>query len=391
MSLADPKLRGASAADARPLGQEGAAAPSYLTVSQLTKRFGASTVVRDVSFAVEQASFVCVLGPSGCGKTTLLRLIAGFETADSGTIVQARRDITRMPPEARDYGIVFQSYALFPNRSVTGNVAFGLEATGVARAERARRVDELLSLVGLTEHSAKYPSQLSGGQQQRVALARALALSPGLLLLDEPLSALDANVRAHLRDELRALQQRVGVTTLMVTHDQHEALAIADRLIIMNAGQIEQHGNPVDVFTRPANLFVARFLGDMNALPIESRTIGRARAAGLDFSLAGAPAPDRPGTHLCIRPAEIEIGPTAREHDNLFTARVVGSRFLGDAVSIALVVEGGGQQPLQAAVARARLGALPRIGDVLHIAMPAAHLQVLAESSAPGAAAEATS
>jgi len=387
MSLAEPMSRSGAVAGTTRMAEEGARAPSYLSVTNLTKRFGKTTVVRDVSFALDHAGFVCVLGPSGCGKTTLLRLIAGFETADGGAIVQGGRDITRLPPEARDYGIVFQSYALFPNRSVAGNVSFGLEATGVARAERARRVGELLSLVGLTEHSSKYPSQLSGGQQQRVALARALALSPGLLLLDEPLSALDANVRAHLRDELRALQQRVGVTTLMVTHDQHEALSIADHLIIMNAGRIEQHGSPFEVFTRPANLFVARFLGDMNALTIEARVGDRVRAAGLDVSLAGALAPDQQGTYLCIRPAEIEIGPAARERDNVFTAHVASTRFLGDAIRVGLVVEGGTRPSLEAAVSRARLGALPRTGDVLDIALPAAHLQVLADAPEAGAAA----
>ncbi|MCA1953268.1 MAG: ATP-binding cassette domain-containing protein, partial [Hyphomicrobiales bacterium] len=198
----------------------GRPAPSFLVTEGLTKRFGATIVVRDVSIAIGTGEFVCILGPSGCGKTTLLRLIAGFEQADAGAIRQAGRDITALPPEARDFGIVFQSYALFPNRDVAGNIAFGLESTGIDRAARARRVAELLALVGLAPHAGKYPSQLSGGQQQRVALARALALSPGLLLLDEPLSALDANVRAALRDELRALQRRLGVTAVMVTHDQ---------------------------------------------------------------------------------------------------------------------------------------------------------------------------
>ncbi|MFM9975023.1 MAG: ABC transporter ATP-binding protein, partial [Beijerinckiaceae bacterium] len=236
----------------------------FLAIEGLSKSFSTNSrtvaVVNDLSLDVKPGEFVCILGPSGCGKTTLLRMIAGFERADSGTIRQNDRDVTNLSPEARDFGIVFQSYALFPNRTVAQNIAYGLEATGVSRSKRDIKVAELLGLVDLAAHAHKYPSQISGGQQQRVALARALALSPSLLLLDEPLSALDANVRVALRDELRALQRRLGVTSLMVTHDQHEALSVADRIVIMNQGRIEHVGAPSEVYDRPANLFVARFL-----------------------------------------------------------------------------------------------------------------------------------
>ena len=207
---------------------------SYLRLEGVSKNFGAFTALRDIRLEVAQGEFVCFLGPSGCGKTTLLRIIAGLEVQTAGTVRQAGRDISRLPPAQRDYGIVFQSYALFPNLSVFDNVAYGLVNRRAPRAAIAARVAELLKLVGLPESGSKFPSQLSGGQQQRIALARALATSPGLLLLDEPLSALDALERVRLRQEIRSLQQRLGVTTIMVTHDQEEALSMADRIVVMN-------------------------------------------------------------------------------------------------------------------------------------------------------------
>src|SRR5690554_3683550 len=201
-----------------------------LRIAGLSKTFGTFTALRDINLAIEKGEFVCFLGPSGCGKTTLLRAIAGLDSQDYGTIEQNGHDISRLPVHRRDFGIVFQSYALFPNLSVASNVGYGLRGAGMSRTQRNSRVTELLATVGLEGQAGKYPAQLSGGQQQRVALARALAPSPGLLLLDEPLSALDAQVRLHLRDQLRQLQRDLGVTTIMVTHDQDEALAIADRI-----------------------------------------------------------------------------------------------------------------------------------------------------------------
>ena len=212
---------------------------TYLRLAGIRKEFGAFTALSHIDLDIAKGEFVCFLGPSGCGKTTLLRIIAGLEVQTAGRIELAGRDISRLPPAKRDYGIVFQSYALFPNLSVFDNVAYGLVNRKQPRSAIAPRVHELLKLVGLPDSGAKFPSQLSGGQQQRIALARALATSPGLLLLDEPLSALDALERVRLRQEIRALQQRLGVTTIMVTHDQEEALAMADRIVVMNQGAIE--------------------------------------------------------------------------------------------------------------------------------------------------------
>ncbi len=239
----------------------------FLRVRNLVKAFGTFVALKDISLDVDEGEFVCFLGPSGCGKTTLLRAIAGLDLQSAGSIEQAGRDISLLPPSQRDFGIVFQSYALFPNLTVARNVAYGLESLGLGRAEIDRRVAGLLELVGLPEQGAKYPAQLSGGQQQRIALARAIAMSPGLLLLDEPLSALDAKVRVHLRHEIKSLQRRIGVTTIMVTHDQEEALSMADRIVVMNHGVIEQVGTPAEIYREPATLFVADFIGAMNKLP----------------------------------------------------------------------------------------------------------------------------
>ena len=234
------------------MGQEGSEARApYLRVRNLSKNFGDFTALKDISLDVYESEFVCFLGPSGCGKTTLLRAIAGLDIQTTGTIEQAGRDISALPPSERDFGIVFQSYALFPNLTVYKNVAYGLENRKMPKAEIAKRVAELLDLVGLSNQGAKYPAQLSGGEQQRVALARAMATSPGLLLLDEPLSALDAKVRVFLRKEIKDLQRRLGVTTIMVTHDQEEALTMADRIVVMDHGVIGQVGTPEEIYVRP--------------------------------------------------------------------------------------------------------------------------------------------
>ena len=244
----------------------------YLQIDRLTKKFGNFVALDSVSLEVYEGEFVCFLGPSGCGKTTLLRAIAGLDIQTSGTVRQADADISALPPSERDFGIVFQSYALFPNLTAERNIAFGLENQKLGKSAVDKRVNELLDLVGLPDQGPKYPAQLSGGQQQRIALARALATSPGLLLLDEPLSALDAKVRAHLRHEMKALQRRLGVTTVMVTHDQEEALTMADRIVVMNHGVIEQVGTPTNIYREPDTLFVADFIGAMNQ--VEGRTNG---------------------------------------------------------------------------------------------------------------------
>lgn len=254
---------------------------NFLEIGGLHKSFGSFQALRDINLSVAEGEFICFLGPSGCGKTTLLRAIAGLDPHDSGTMRQAGVDISALPPAQRDYGIVFQSYALFPNLTIARNVAFGLESTRRNRAEVAQRVDELLRLVGLGDQGHKYPAQLSGGQQQRVALARAMAISPGLLLLDEPLSALDAKVRVHLRHEIKKLQRQLGVTTIMVTHDQEEALVMADRIVIMNRGEIEQVGTPLEVYRHPCSLFVADFIGKTNKYSVRITANGAADLSGI--------------------------------------------------------------------------------------------------------------
>src|SRR6187397_1057104 len=249
--------------------------PAALRIERVVKKFGDFTALNDVSLAIEKGELVCFLGPSGCGKTTLLRIIAGLEVQTSGTILQDGRDISRLPPMMRDYGIVFQSYALFPNLTIYDNVAYGLVNRRLPKAQVRARVAELLTLIGLADSGAKYPGQLSGGQQQRIALARALATSPGLLLLDEPLSALDALERVRLRGEIRALQQQLGVTTIMVTHDQEEALSVADRVVVMNGGRIEQVGTPREIYETPATPFAADFIGKVNVLAATAEGSGR--------------------------------------------------------------------------------------------------------------------
>ncbi|MEA3184178.1 MAG: putative spermidine/putrescine transport system ATP-binding protein [Ilumatobacteraceae bacterium] len=238
-----------------------------LTFSSVRKTFGSNTALEGLDLDVHEGELISLLGPSGCGKTTALRIAAGFERADSGRILVGGADITNQPPNKRNMGMVFQSYSLFPNLTVAGNVEYGLRTRGVAKAERQQRVNEMLELVQLAPLANRYAHQISGGQQQRVALARALAIRPQVLLLDEPLSALDAKVRATLRDEIRRIQTELRITTLFVTHDQEEALAISDRVGVMSNGHLEQLGPPTEVYRHPASAFVARFVGSMNQLP----------------------------------------------------------------------------------------------------------------------------
>ena len=233
----------------------------------VSKSYNGRTVLSQLDLSMGDGELVCLLGPSGCGKTTLLRIIAGFITPDSGTVLVGGKDVTALPASARRMGMVFQSYSLFPNMTARDNVRFGPRVNGVAVAEQFRRADHLLEMVGLASHSGKYPHQLSGGQQQRVALARALAVQPQVLLLDEPLSALDAKVRAQLRDEIRRIQRETGVTTVLVTHDQEEALSISDRVAVMNEGRLLQVATPAQIYREPADGFVARFIGAAAVLP----------------------------------------------------------------------------------------------------------------------------
>ena len=320
-----------------------AAPPAAVALDRIAKKFGQFVALRDVSLSIAAGEFVCFLGPSGCGKTTLLRIIAGLERQNAGQVLMAGRDVSGLPPSQRNYGIVFQSYALFPNLTVARNVAYGLETRRKPREDIERRVDELLALVGLAAHKAKYPAQLSGGEQQRIALARALAPSPALLLLDEPLSALDARVRQSLRHEIRALQRRLGVTTIMVTHDQEEALAMADRIVVMNHGVVEQVGTPTEVYTRPRSPFVARFVGQMNFLEATAgERAGWARLGTVEMR-HGTAEPLAAGTRLtlAIRPEEILVGPAADGTENRLVTRIRAVQFLGPFTRLSLALPDG--------------------------------------------------
>jgi putative spermidine/putrescine transport system ATP-binding protein len=262
-----------------------------VVMSDLSRTFGSVQALNELSVDIAPGEFVALLGPSGCGKTTALRILAGFETADSGSVIVNGKDIAPVPAAKRDMGMVFQSYSLFPNMSTRDNVGFGLRMRRIAGSERKRRAGELLDMVGLTEHARRYPHQLSGGQQQRVALARALAIEPQVLLLDEPLSALDAKVRLQLREQIRSVQQRLGITTLFVTHDQEEALSMADRVGVMKDGTLEQIAPPDQLYAEPATPFVAEFVGTMNRLPGELEGTDRVRALGTVVPMHGERPP----------------------------------------------------------------------------------------------------
>jgi iron(III) transport system ATP-binding protein len=349
---------------------------AFLEIVSLGKQFGGFVALKDVTLSIEEGEMVSFLGPSGCGKTTLLRAIAGLDPATTGVIRQAGREITGLPPAERDFGIVFQSYALFPNLTAAANIAYGLRGPGWTRARIAARVDELVRLVGLAEHLHKYPAQLSGGQQQRVALARALAPEPGLLLLDEPLSALDPIVRLHLRQEIRALQRRLGLTTVMVTHDQEEAMAVSDRIVVMARGHVEQVGTPEEVYRRPASAFVAGFVGRSSAFEaVVDAMPGTLRAAGHQIH-AEAARGLLYGTEVraFVRPEDVRLGPAARALPGAIPMEVAHLEFLGATCRVALE---HGRLRLQAEDTPAALreaGAVP--GAVLPVAVPAAAVMV---------------
>ncbi|MEM6051734.1 ABC transporter ATP-binding protein [Erwinia sp. P7711] len=253
---------------------------SYLSVTQLNKSYGPTSIFQEINFTASEGEFVTLLGPSGCGKSTLLRCLAGLTSVDSGQILLQGQDIVPLTPQKRSIGMVFQSYALFPNMSVERNVAFGLKMQKLPAADIQRRVGEVLELVELTDYAKRYPHQLSGGQCQRVALARSLVTQPRLLLLDEPLSALDARIRRHLRDQIRRIQKELNLTTLFVTHDQEEALTLSDRIVLMNKGKIVQNGNAESLYTQPVDLFAAGFIGNYNLLSAEQAS----RLTGETFS-----------------------------------------------------------------------------------------------------------
>jgi putative spermidine/putrescine transport system ATP-binding protein len=323
---------------------------SRLSIQSVSKHFEASSVmaVDNVSLTVEGAELVALLGPSGCGKTTLLRMIAGFMPVTAGNIQIGGEDVTAKPPHKRDTGMVFQSYALFPHMTVAENVAFGLEMRKVSAEERKTRVAEALRLVRLDGFAERYPRQLSGGQQQRVAIARALVIRPGVFLLDEPLSNLDAKLRQSVGLEIRALQKSLGLTTVFVTHDQNEALALADRLVLMNGGRVEQVGSATELYTNPKNVFVASFLGQANLLPGKVTGKGAftadARGAVISCDTTGF----EPGSRaiLCVRPENVEIVDAANSSDNTLTGTIERITYLGSSTEIE--VRPNGQQVGQA-------------------------------------------
>jgi putative spermidine/putrescine transport system ATP-binding protein len=294
----------------------------YLAVESIRVRYDNQFAVRDLSFAVERGEFLTLLGPSGCGKTTTLRSIAGFVTPVEGHILVDGQDITALPPHRRNIGVVFQSYALFPHLTLHENVAFGLRMRHVAKAERRRRAADALAMVGLAALSDRYPAQLSGGQQQRVALARALVIEPAILLLDEPLSNLDANLRAELRQEIRALQSRLKITTILVTHDQQEALAVSDRIAVMNEGRIVDIGTPEALCDRPGDAFAAGFMG--------ARTVISGRTRDGNFEAPGLICKGAPETATCIVLRGPRLCLNEAGGELFLTGRIVSRIYLGD-------------------------------------------------------------
>jgi len=343
---------------------------AYLELQGLHRNFGAVKALNGIEVQLGQGEFLSLLGPSGCGKTTALRLVAGFDRPDAGRIVVDGKDVTSVAPAKRDMGMVFQAYSLFPNMTASQNVEFGLRIRGKAKSDRRKRVSELLELVGLGHAVDRFPHQLSGGMQQRVALARALAIEPRVLLLDEPLSALDAKVRVQLREEIRRIQLELGITTLYVTHDQEEALAISDHVAVMSGGVIEQMGTPSEMYTAPATPFVAEFIGTMNRLEakILDGASGEVDFAGRQLRVDAARG-RRTGERvlILIRPEALELEASTNGNvtgDNMLTGEVIAQTFLGPVTR--LKVSGG----LIADMSTARAAALP-VGAHVNARVPA--------------------
>jgi putative spermidine/putrescine transport system ATP-binding protein len=339
---------------------------SALVYAGVRKAFGSTVALQSFDLTLRPGEMVSLLGPSGCGKTTALRIAAGFERPDSGAVSVGSTVITNLPAHRRNMGMVFQSYSLFPNLSVRGNVEFGLRTKRLPARERTARVDHILELVELSALAGRYPHQLSGGQQQRVALARALAMQPAVLLLDEPLSALDAKVRANLRDEIRRIQSELGITTLFVTHDQEEALAISDRVGVMSHGRLEQLDTPVTVYRQPASAFVARFVGTMNELPatiVDHRSV---RVGGVPVtvdSLTGAPGS---AVTVLVRPEDLTVAPADDRDGGRLIGTVVVSTFHG--VSVIVTVRVDVIDRLVSVLTAAR-GKVPQPGDRVAISL----------------------
>jgi putative spermidine/putrescine transport system ATP-binding protein len=315
---------------------------AYLDITNIEKSFGANRVVKDFSLGIEKGEFVSLLGPSGCGKTTVLRMVAGFETPSAGSIRIEGKDIVPQRPNQRNIGMVFQAYALFPNLTVAQNVGFGLRIAGMPARDMAQRVAEMLRLIGLPDLGDRYPFQLSGGQQQRVALARALAPKPRVLLLDEPLSALDAKIRVSLRTEIREIQRQLGITTIFVTHDQEEALSISDRVVVMNAGIADQVGTPFEIYNRPATRFVAGFVGTLNTFEatVTDAAKGIIRLGTATIAL-NEPLSARTGSTISValRPEAAQIG-RSDTREIALPGRIAEVHFMGSVIRIQAEVAG---------------------------------------------------
>jgi putative spermidine/putrescine transport system ATP-binding protein len=347
----------------------------FLSLEGVRKEFDGVVAVDTFNLEVEPGEFVSFLGPSGCGKTTTLRMVAGFEQPTSGNIRLAGQDVTYAKPNERNIGMVFQSYALFPNMTVSENIAFGLRIRKEDSAAREARVGELLDLIHMPDKGKSYPNELSGGQQQRVALARALAISPQLLLLDEPLSALDAKIRDELRTEIRRIQRQLNITTIYVTHDQEEALALSDRIVVMSRGQMEQVGAPFEIYNNPTTGFVASFVGQLNRLPatVIDAAEGRLRVGhGEVRTTSGIESPVGTDVSLMMRPEELTLDAS---EDNVLEGTVETVTFLGSIVRIQVAVDGG---RLTADLFNERLLTMPVAGDSTQISFPAHACWVMA-------------
>jgi len=335
----------------------------YLELKNIRKVFPSGTVaVEDFNLSAKQGEFISFLGPSGCGKTTTLRMVAGFEIPTSGEILLNNNDLTRVAPNKRNVGMVFQSYALFPNMTVADNIGFGLKVTGRSDAEIKQRVNEMLSLIHMDTYAGRYPTQISGGQQQRVALARALAIRPQVLLLDEPLSALDAKIRVELRQEIRRIQQQLNITTIYVTHDQEEALSLSDRIVVMSNGKVEQVGTPAQIYSYPKTEFVARFVGQLNLLKIEIVDLSKGIVKIGEQVVRSGQTLEHLNGHairLAIRPEE--INPGFVDGKNYLQGSVGSVTHLGPIVRLQLEVEGN---PLIMDMFNERKLVVPDVGDV---------------------------